>query len=162
MFKPRVIEDHRGKGTAYLTRIYLIGRPKAADGLDPFDAHGNYRKVPIKERRLFGVAAYLHKFHRSDDSSALHSHPWKWAFSFVLWRGYWEDRLQPDLTIKRLRVRPFTFNFIRGNDYHRIDLIDGKPAYTLFFTGGKTGKSWHFFFDGMFYPWRVFLERCRS
>jgi hypothetical protein len=124
---PRVISDRDGR-RPYLSRWYLLGRflGGSADG------------------RAFGrlpVNLFLHRFHRSDDAGELHSHPWAWSVSFILKGGYSEERRQSDDAVVRRQVRPFTFNVIRGTDFHRVD-IDG-DCWTLFLAGPKL-STWYF------------------
>ena len=40
MSNPRVIYDMMGE-SPYLSRYYILGRPRMADGSDPFDRFGN-------------------------------------------------------------------------------------------------------------------------
>lgn len=111
----------------YLRRFYLAGTPKS-----------------------WGL--FLHNFVRSDAAEeGLHDHPFDWSISFVLVAGYWElrlvDRAKLPMSTIRRRVRPFTLNFIRGTDFHRVMLprsLDGElQAWTLFLHGPRT-KGWGF------------------
>jgi hypothetical protein len=136
--EPRVIYDREG-GTPYLSRWYLIGAQRP---VDPLLKGSLSDETPSFWQRL-PINLYLHRFHRSDDDGALHSHPWSWAMSFILAHGYSEERRVGDEVIRR-RIRPLTFNFIRGEDYHRVDLLDGKQAWSLFLVGPKTDTSWYF------------------
>jgi hypothetical protein len=151
---PRFILDRNG--ALYLSRYYLFGLPKMSDGSYPFEPKGAFREG-ARERKLFGVAPYLHQIHLSDNAGALHNHPWSWSFSLILWRGYYEDRLISSLEIKRRRVWPGQINFLRGIDYHRIDLIKGKPAWTLFVTGPRV-SNWGFWAKNGFVPFKNFLN----
>jgi hypothetical protein len=95
---------------------------------------------------------FLHNFHSSDldvgeeGYGLLHNHPFAWSFSFVLINGYSEERLNADGTVSRKLVKPFSFNFISRKDFHRVDLINGKEAWTIFFTGSRSSRgSWGFY-----------------
>jgi hypothetical protein len=44
---PRVIFDRAGR-SPYLSRYYLVGAPKMADGSNPFDATGAPRQAPCE------------------------------------------------------------------------------------------------------------------
>jgi len=95
---------------------------------------------------------FLHHFHSSDldvgegGFGLLHNHPFSWSLSFVLVNGYWEERLNPDQTVSRRFVKPFSFNFLSRKDFHRVDLVDGKKAWTIFFTGSRSSRgSWGFY-----------------
>jgi hypothetical protein len=108
---------------------------------------------------------YLHRFHRSDDEAELHNHPWRWAVSLVLQGGYSEERVVGESysegktlpLVMRRQVRPGSLNFLRGDDFHRVDLTDG-DAWTLFLVGPVV-QSWGFLdrMTGIFTPWRQFL-----
>lgn len=129
MEPPRVISDRSGT-SPYLSRWYMIGKRR-----------GEEEGVKDTLERYFNL--FLHRFHRSDDDGALHNHPWAWSLSFVLVGGYWEEKRIGDRVVRR-RVRPFTFNFIRGSDYHRVDLIE-EDAWSLFLVGPRV-STW-FFWD---------------
>lgn len=95
---------------------------------------------------------FIHEFHSSDldvgeqGLGLLHCHPFKWSLSFVLKNGYYEERLNPDQTVSRRLVKPLSFNFISRKDFHRVDLIDGKKAWTIFITGPRSSRgSWGFY-----------------
>jgi len=134
---PRVIYDREG-GTPYLSRWYLIGKQRAEDPEIP----GNLVDTTKSIWERLPVNLFLHRFHRSDDDGALHSHPWLWCVSFVLVAGYSEERRDVD-KVKRHTIRPFTFNFLTNSTYHRVDLIDGKEAWSLFLVGPRV-STWYF------------------
>jgi hypothetical protein len=110
-------------GEPYLERYYLLG--------------------------AFGWHAYLHRFADSDPDRGLHDHPWNRAVSLVLTGGY--DELRPagaDLARAAVRaVRPWRLNFLRGEDFHRVVLRSGAPAWTLFLHGPRV-KGWGFMQQG--------------
>jgi hypothetical protein len=128
----RIIDGEHGE--PYLERYYL-------GGLDWIG--------------LTGWHAYIHHFVDSDPDRGLHDHPWRHAVSLVLTGGYDELRFadgsssaEPMDTagqqpILRRRIRPWRINRLRGNDYHRILLRDGRPAWTLFLHGPRV-KGWGF------------------
>lgn len=132
--EPRVIYDREG-GSPYLSRWYLLRRRPP----DHEDLKGQAVQDDVGRSRRFDL--YLHQFHRSDDDLTLHNHPWSWALSFVLCGGYSEERRVGDDVVRR-KVWPFTFNFIRGEDYHRVDLFR-QDAWTLFLVGPKV-TTWYF------------------
>jgi len=112
---------------------------------------------PYLERYyLFGALgwhAYLHRFMSSDPDRGLHDHPWSRAVSFVLTGGYDEQRPtagDPDRISVRT-IRPFRFNFLRGEDFHRVVLREDRPAWTLFLHGPRT-KGWGFAQGGRLRP----------
>ena len=81
--------------------------------------------------------AYLHLFHRSDEGTDLHCHPWNFV-SLVLWRGYTEitptgaRRKWPGMIL----LRPASWA-------HRVELEGGKKALTLVVTGPIV-RTWGF------------------
>ena len=149
--KPRVIYDREG-GTPYLSRWYLIGNFNT-------DVEFAGQSSEPTKRRPFEL--YLHRFHRSDDDSTLHNHPWRWALSLVLVGGYSEERRVGDRVVRR-NVWPLRFNFVRGSDYHRVDLF-GQDAWTLFLVGPKV-SSWYFWDRDLKarMHWRRFIDVKRN
>jgi hypothetical protein len=157
---PRVIQDGLGR-SAYLSRYYLIPsqRPRMPDGSEPFDRWGNPREETSWPDKPW--ALYLHRFHRSDVDRELHNHPWQWAVSLVLVGGYLEERRVRDEhrdAVEYRCVRPGAINIIRGDDFHRVDLLE-HDAWTLFLVGPKV-QSWGFWDPASHRvtPWREFLK----
>lgn len=159
MARPRIIFDRAG-GTPYLSRYYLFGRPKMPDGSQVFDQFGNPHPEAVWPAG--GLGLYIHKFHRSDDDFDLHNHPWSWALSIVLAGGYVEERRDGNDIVRVRRVKPFSINFIRATDFHRVDLIE-KDAWSLFIAGPKIA-SWAFWNrdTGETVPWREFIAKKRG
>lgn len=155
---PRVIYDRAGV-SPYLSRWYLIGRPKSLDGGDAFDETGQPRRRVVWSASRLGV--YLHKFHRGDDDRELHSHPWQWALSLILSGGYVEERRDGDSVVTRV-LKPGQWNVLRSGDYHRVDLLDDE-SWSLFVVGPKFA-SWSFWnrMTGETIPWREFITRKRG
>lgn len=94
----------------------------------------------------------LHHFVGPDDAGH-HNHPFKWAFSIVLWGGYTEEVLAhekcdwgccnwTEVTTRRVRW----FNWIPNGKYHRIVKLHG-DVWTLFVTGPRV-TSWGFWVPG--------------
>jgi hypothetical protein len=110
-------------GEPYLERYYLFG--------------------------AFGWHAYLHRFVDSDPDRGLHDHPWNRALSLVLTGGYDEQRpAGAGLAHPAVRtVRPWRLNFLRGDDFHRVVLRGGEPAWTFFLHGPRV-KGWGFMQQG--------------
>lgn len=110
---------------------------------------------PYLERYyIFGALgwhAYLHRFVDSDPDRGLHDHPWNRAVSLVLSGGYDEQRSgngdADGISVRN--IRPFRLNFLRGEDFHRVVLRRGRPAWTLFIHGPRV-KGWGFMQDGEF------------
>lgn len=97
---------------------------------------------------------YVHKFLRSDDDRALHNHPW-WFFSVVLKGQYLEFRGDSKAVVRKR----FSVAFRNLDTFHRVELIDGKPCWTLIVTGPDI-RSWGFLCRGrngnQVVPWREF------
>ena len=111
-------------GSPYLTRWYLW--PEG-----PRDADDEGSDLPF--------AAFLHKFHRGDADRDQHNHPWDLSVAIVLAGGYREERGGETRV-----VLPGTVNVIRGDDFHRVDLLDpAAGSWSLFVAGRKTG-GWGF------------------
>lgn len=112
---------------------------------------------PYLERYyLFGLGgwhAYLHRFVDSDPDRGLHDHPWSRALSLVLTGGYDEIRFADGRrrSTRRRTVRPGRLNLLRGEDYHRVVLRGGQPAWTLFLHGPRS-KGWGFLREGVYRP----------
>ena len=113
-------------GLAYLTRYYVF----------------------LKDRLYANV--FIHHFHRSDMDvgkyglGLLHSHPFP-GFSFIISGGYREERREPDGSVSSRLVKPFTFNRIRKDVFHRVDLLDEKAgAWSIFITGSRKNNTWGF------------------
>jgi hypothetical protein len=155
---PRVIYDQSGRD-AYLSRYYLVGAPTHPDGGSPFDQFGDVRPGTKWGDKSWGL--YLHRFHRGDADPELHNHPWSWAVSLVLAGGYLEER-RVGLDVVQRVLEPGALNFIRGDTYHRVDLLE-RDAWTLFLVGPKT-QSWGFWNRGTWVttPWREFISAKRD
>lgn len=136
---PRVIYALDG-WSPYLSRWYFLGRPKMADGSDPFDQWGNKRPEATTG---VGPTLVLHRFHRGDLERELHNHPVEFAASLVLSGGYIEARRTPDGFVRSRFVRPGSFNVLRKDDFHRVELLRGTTAWTLFFMMPRS-SSWGF------------------
>ena len=115
----------------------------------------------IPRNRLFNI--YLHKILRSDDDRALHDHPW-WNISFILKGSYiewvpmlWRDDgvpSQSSLPIHRHRWLPV---FRRARAAHRLEIIAGKPVWSLFITGPKL-REWGFWCPKGWRHWNDFVS----
>ena len=102
--------------------------------------------------------AMFHRFVRGDEDRELHNHPWKWSISLILAGGYQEERMMKGGKVTTFKVMPGSINFIRDNDYHRVDLLE-EDCWTLFITGPKT-QSWGFLNRETLTvtPWREFIR----
>lgn len=98
-------------------------------------------------------AIYLHKFHRSDDRSSLHDHPWGFI-TIPLWRGYNDCTYNGGIfegqpTYNRKRMYPFTIHYRPATHIHFVELIDDKIAWTLIIRFKYT-RTWGFWQKGKF------------
>jgi hypothetical protein len=85
----------------------------------------------------------LHHFVASDAATELHDHPWGWGISVMLAGGYREVRRGVDGALRaRWRGRG-SIRAIRGDEFHRVELVEGRPAWTLFLHGPSV-KRWGF------------------
>lgn len=174
----------RDDGRAYLARYYLCGpQPKhfpvvcgrCERWMDPRGnarcalADGACEPAAFPERLTFLPTVFLHRFLRSDGDLELHNHPWDRSLSFILAGGYREERRRRVLldgreldVVEQRVVRPFRFNRIDADDFHRVDLLED-DAWTVFITGPKV-KSWGFWdrFTGEYIDWREHLRRARA
>lgn len=98
------------------------------------------------------LSIYVHKFLRDDDDRALHDHPWK-SVSFLFRGRYIEvtsDGKEREFSAPAIIWRT-------ASDPHRIKLIDGKPAWTLFFAGRRE-RDWGFWCNGgRWVHWKEFV-----
>lgn len=89
----------------------------------------------LRTKRL---AVFIHKFEESDEDRALHDHPWPFLV-IPIWRGYYEHNLEG-----KHRVWPLLSSSHRGYKYrHRVELIEEKPAWSIFFRGKRVAE-WGF------------------
>lgn len=108
-----------------------------------------------------GVNVYIHRFLRSDDDRALHDHPWPWAT--LLLDGQYLEHLpaSPDEPAGPTRVehrQPGDLVCrLNAERPHRIELIDGQPATTLFITGRRR-REWGFWCGHGWRHWRMFTD----
>lgn len=139
---PRVI-DRSGK-KPYIVRYYLIGGDKET----------GRSSTETRWYSRFFSELFLQHFKRSDDTWQLHNHPWRWAGSIILRRGYLEER-RSDKTAGGAKGDHVTYafhsvylravrwyNFLRHDTFHRVELDRGE-AWTLFLAGPKV-QDWGF------------------
>lgn len=92
-------------------------------------------------------SARIHHILSSDDARAFHDHPF-WFLTIILRGGYFEVRPQYDksgLYIGECRKwhGPGSILFRRSSAYHRLELPEGRTAWTLFMTG-QYRRKWGF------------------
>lgn len=95
---------------------------------------------------------YLHHFLRSDDDRALHDHPWC-SVSVMLRRGYVEHLPRG----RWLVAQAGDVIFRRARSAHRIEVVPGCDAWTLFITGPRV-REWGFHCPQGWRPWFEFVD----
>jgi len=98
---------------------------------------------------------YSHEFRRDDDDRALHDHPW---CSMSLAMSGTVCEIDAD---GRRDIRAGSFRFRSAQYAHRIALVDGQPAETLFVTGPVV-RSWGFHCPRGWVPWQVFTAGAKG
>jgi len=97
-------------------------------------------------RLPFGYRVYLHRFVASDPGRGLHNHPWRHALSLVLSGSYQETRMldaRADNALHSRWLRPWHFNFISGEVFHRVNIPRDTECWSLFIHAPKA-KTWGF------------------
>jgi hypothetical protein len=100
----------------------------------------------LKDRKRFPFNVFLHKFLKGDPDD-VHDHPWPYA-TLIIKGGYyeWIPQFNADGT-KNFEIRkwrgPGHFRVCSPISYHRIELKEGVPAWTLFMPGPQR-REWGF------------------
>jgi hypothetical protein len=100
----------------------------------------------LKDREKFPFNLFLHKFLKGDPDD-VHDHPWAYA-TLILKGGYyeWIPQFNADGTtsceIRKWRG-PGHCRICSPGSYHRIELVDGVTAWTLFMPFKKV-RDWGF------------------
>lgn len=99
-------------------------------------------------------AIYLHKFHRSDDNSSLHDHPWNFI-TIPIWPGYRDCvfnggvDISGNPTFLKQRMRPFIPTYRKATHVHYVELLDSRPCWTIVFRFNYI-RWWGFWKKGVF------------
>ena len=99
----------------------------------------------LKERDRFPFNVFLHKFLKGDPDD-VHDHPWPYA-TLILKGGYYE--YTPNFENGKMIGEtkhwrgPGHFRICSANSYHRIELVSGITAWTLFMPGPQK-QEWGF------------------
>lgn len=105
-----------------------------------------------------GSAVFLHHFQRSD-ADEMHDHPWAFT-SVILAGGYYEITPAPGWAngVGPVRKRWYGPGRILSRPaewIHRVEIPDGREAWTLIFRGRKV-RPWGFWCPVTgFIPWKV-------
>lgn len=100
---------------------------------------------------------YIHQFLRSDDDRALHDHPWIFNISILLHGSYIEERILAGGTHTK-KVYTVGDIIFRGPwTAHRVEVIDGQDAITMFLTGPVI-REWGFHCPNGWRSWKIFTN----
>lgn len=122
------------------------------DSRDPdFIIGDNYLRRWWVIPRNEGCNVYLHEILKSDDDRALHDHPWD-NTSHLLVGGYIEHTPEGSFFREAGSV-------VRRNakDMHRLEVMPGRSAISLFITGPKI-RDWGFDCPQGWVPWQEFTD----
>lgn len=97
---------------------------------------------------------YLHEIVRSDDDRALHDHPWP-SRSLIIAGGYFEHLPALGMETTRHWRGPGWVGDRTAEQAHRLEVLEGERAITLFFTGEKT-REWGFHCPNGWRHWQEF------
>lgn len=117
------------------------------------------RQPYLKRWYLFRTkpfAVFLHLFFRSDEDRALHDHPWPFI-TFILWRGYIEHQQTKSKVIIKRRW-PLTVHARKATHRHRVELVNGKPAWTIV-VRFKEWREWGFWEKTGFVQWNKWWQQ---
>lgn len=92
---------------------------------------------------------YLHQVLRDDDDRALHDHPWD--NTPLLLSGCYVEHTPEGKFLRE----PGAVVIRQATDAHRLSLVDGEPAVSLFFTGPKV-REWGFHCPKGWVHWQDF------
>lgn len=130
----------------YMERYWLVpfANPEAGAGCGPLVW---YRRPFGRLLQKFEIAARIHKIKLSDDARWYHDHPWLFI-TWLLFNDYVEVTPMYDESgiyqgDKRTTHKAGTILFRRAKTWHRLELIDDQPVWTLFITFRKQ-QRWGF------------------
>lgn len=127
-----------------IDRLFLVKTIKSREGVLHF------RRWRLLSTPWFSV--FVHNISRSDEDLHPHNHPFSFC-SFILKGGYtesvsWWDSYFDSYPMGRTEThKAGSVVYHDTYDYHKIKLTDGKPAWTLVFTGPRTKKQWGYLVD---------------
>lgn len=142
---------------AFITRLV----ERVAEKL-PRKTFHNIAGAYLTRYRVFDTDAcklFLHNFHRPDEDTELHNHPWAAAIAIVLSGGYVEERKSHlgDRVYKR-PVRRFSVNILFADTFHCVASLD-RDTWTVMLTGPRV-QDWGFWdrLTGEFEQWEDFIR----
>ena len=98
------------------------------------------RWLVIPKNRLLNI--YFHQFVANDEDRACHCHPWI-NFSYVVDGQYIEHTIAAGGVHHKEVIKAGHWKFRWATDAHRVELIDGRPSWSLFITG-PVMRTWGF------------------
>lgn len=122
---------------------FIVGNPD-----DPY----LLRWFVVKGEQSGAPKLYIHKFVRSDWDRVLHDHPSK-SVSLLFEGEYLEYTTNG---VKHWKAPAIIFR--DAESPHRIELIDNKPAYTLFFFDEEE-RDWGFHCPSGWVHWEDFVDK---
>lgn len=96
-----------------------------------------------------GCNVYLHEILRSDDDRALHDHPW--PNTSMLLDGRYVEHTPDGSTLREAGW----IGSRQAGDAHRLEILPGERAVSLFITGPKV-REWGFLCPKGWVHWRDF------
>jgi hypothetical protein len=119
-----------------------------------------HRRYLLGSGKTFGL--FVHNFVASEAPTVFHDHPWTWGLALVIRGGYIEERCARDGTKRTKRWLGLgRMNLLLPGVFHRVELRDGRPAWTVFVHGRKV-RRWGFLsaVTGAFHFWSPSDARC--
>lgn len=148
-------------GDPYLLRVYLTS--ERSELKRQLQELGVSNSLALKVLTM--ARPYLHHFFRGDSDREAHNHPWVCSVSLILTSGYKEYRWKPALgRFDERYLKPGSINYIRRNDFHRVELYKGQGCWTLFTSIGRVmesnGRDWSFLNTetGELTPWGTWVQ----
>lgn len=106
----------------------------------------------IPRNKVFNI--YLHRFMRSDEDRARHTHPWLFNLSWILRNKYRE--WTGDSNIDYVDRKAGDVKLRWGAAPHRVELTDG-DCWTVFITGPRI-REWGFLCPQGLVHWKKFTS----
>jgi len=146
-------KDNKMSGTycASLEDMQAWARGVIQNRVPDFVIGDNYLRRWWVVPRNDGCNVYLHEINRSDDDRALHDHPWD-NTSQLLLGAYIEHT--PEGSFRREAGEIVNR---KATDAHRLEVIPGEGAVSLFMTGPKL-REWGFHCPQGWRHWRDFVD----
>ncbi len=135
------------------SRKIIMGCESRGDGESPYLVRWTLLDTPRGK-------LYLHRFIRSDNTE-LHDHPWDF-WTIILRNGYIEELPTRWERRRRRRRRPGQVLYRPATHAHRVELIDGKEAWTLVWAS-RPRRDWGFFTWDGWQDWKSYFDEkgCR-